>query len=106
MIRINYVEACGAAHEVPATIGQTVMEVAIANNIPGIDADCGGQCACGTCHVYIEQPWSGSIPTARQDEIEMLNFVASSGPTSRLACQVKLSAGHDGIVIRLPNGQH
>jgi len=106
MIRIRYVEASGAEHDVQAASGQSVMEAAVANNIPGIDADCGGQCACGTCHVYLEEPWSASVPSAGAEEREMLNFAEGAGPCSRLACQIRVDASHDGIVVRLPLGQH
>jgi ferredoxin, 2Fe-2S len=106
MIRIKYVQASGAEHEIEAECGQTVMEAALANNVPGIDGDCGGNCACGTCHVYIEPAWLDAMPQPRDDELEMLNFAAACEPNSRLGCQIRIEAAHDGIVVRLPAGQH
>lgn len=106
MIKIKYVEANGTEHRVQAEAGASVMEVAVANNIPGIDADCGGLCACGTCHVYIDPPWFETMPPAKHDELEMLNFAAGAAQTSRLSCQVRLEEAHDGIVVRMPAGQH
>lgn len=106
MIKIKYVEANGTEHRVQAEAGASVMEVAVANNIPGIDADCGGLCACGTCHVYIDPPWFETMPSPKHDELEMLNFAAGAEQTSRLSCQIRLGEGHDGIVVRMPAGQH
>jgi ferredoxin, 2Fe-2S len=106
MIKIHYVQPCGAKQVVVAAVGQSVMEVAVANNVPGIDADCGGQCACGTCQVYVDEPWGETLPAARVDEVEMLSFAETTTAQSRLACQIQLDASHDGIVIRLPEAQH
>lgn len=106
MIKIHYVQPSGAHHAIEADVGQSIMEVAIANNVPGIDADCGGQCACGTCHVHIDERWLTALPEPGPEEVEMLTFAAGSGSDSRLACQVRLQPSHDGIVVRLPEGQH
>lgn len=106
MIKIKYVQASGTQLEVPAAAGQSLMQVALANNVPGIDADCGGQCACGTCHVFIQEPWFQAFPSAKPEELAMLNFAEGSGPQSRLSCQLKLDPSHDGMIVNLPKSQH
>ncbi len=106
MIKISFFQPCGTRHEIQAAEGQSLMEVIIANNLPGIDADCGGQCACGTCHVSIKEPWFATFAPPAYDELEMLNFAAGANPFSRLACQVRLGPTHDGVVVVLPEGQH
>lgn len=106
MIKVKYIECSGKEHHIEAAAGQTVMEVAMAHNIPGIDADCGGQCACGTCHVQLDERWLDAIGPAGRDEMDMLNLAEGTGPTSRLACQLRLDKSHDGILVRLPAGQH
>lgn len=107
MPRVNFIAHDGSPHTVDVPAGTTLMQAATNNGVPGIDGDCGGQCACATCHVYIEAPWDAltGARTAREDD--MLNFSAClQEGTSRLGCQVRLSDALDGIVVKLPEGQH
>lgn len=106
MAKITYIEANGQQHHVELSDGSSIMEGALANNVPGIDADCGGQCACGTCHVYIEEPWTDKLPRPASQETEMLGFAAATRETSRLSCQLTVDQSLDGIVVHLPDGQH
>ena len=106
MPKIPFVAFDGARHTVDATSGLSLMRAAVDHGIPGIDADCGGQCACATCHVFIGAPWNAvtGARTAREDE--MLNFAAELRETSRLACQIPVTAAFDGIEVHLPEAQH
>ena len=108
MPKITYVEHDGREHQVEVPIGLSVMRGAVDNNIPGIDADCGGECACATCHVYVDQPWLDKIglPADGSQEASMLSFAALARPNSRLSCQIEVSDALDGLVVRLPEGQH
>ncbi len=90
-----------------APIGVSVMEGAVKNNVPGIDADCGGACACATCHVYVDPVWVGAVGAASETEVAMLEFAAEPvEPNSRLSCQVKITADFDGLIVRMPRRQH
>ena len=82
------------------------MQGAIENNVPGIDADCGGECACATCHVYVEPEWQAKVGPQNDLERSMLGFAAAAEPNSRLSCQIKMTADLDGLVVRMPDGQH
>ena len=108
MPKITYIEHNGTAHTVDAVAGQSVMRGAVDNNVPGIDADCGGECACATCHVYVDDAWLGvtGTPEPGSQEASMLSFAALAQPSSRLSCQVKVSEALDGLIVRLPEGQH
>ena len=108
MPKITYIEHDGTAHTVEAIAGLSVMRGAVDNNVPGIDADCGGECACATCHVYVDQEWLGvtRTPVPGSQEASMLSFAALAQPNSRLSCQIKVSEALDGLVVRLPEGQH
>jgi len=108
MPKITFIEHNGTPHTVEATIGRSVMEAAVNNNIRGIDADCGGECACATCHVYIEPEWLGKVglPADGSQEASMLSFAAVTQPDSRLSCQIQFTAELDGLVVRMPEGQH
>ena len=92
--------------EVP--VGLSVMRGAVNNAVPGIDADCGGECACATCHVYVDPAWLEEIglPEPDSQEASMLGFAAAAEPNSRLSCQIKMREALDGLVVRLPDGQH
>lgn len=108
MPKVTYIEHGGRAHEVELPLGKSVMRGAVDNGIPGIDADCGGECACATCHVYVDEAWlavTGPPPLGSQ-ESSMLSFAALYRPNSRLSCQIKMSEALDGLVVRLPEGQH
>ena len=106
MAKITYIEHDGTEHVVDVKNGLTVMEGAVKNNIPGIDADCGGACACATCHVYVDENFAAETgrPSAMEDS--MLDFAENVEPNSRLSCQIKVSDALDGLVVRMPESQH
>ncbi|HTM80491.1 2Fe-2S iron-sulfur cluster-binding protein [Asticcacaulis sp.] len=106
MAKITYIENDGKAHTIEAKPGQSVMEGAVKNNIPGIDADCGGACACATCHVYVDDAWVEKTGKASVMEESMLDFANDLQPTSRLSCQIIVSDALDGLIVRLPENQH
>ena len=106
MPKITYIEHSGKQHIIDVPAGASVMQGAIDNRVPGIDADCGGQCACGTCHVYVDAAWLGKLPAKQLQEIDMLDFAAMAEPNSRLSCQLTVSAELDGLVVTMPEGQH
>src|SRR6266851_7177753 len=99
MAKITYIEFSGKEHVVDIKSGLSVMEGAIKNNIPGIDADCGGECACATCHVYVDEAWLSvtGTPVPGSQEASMLSFAALARPNSRLSCQIKVSEALDGL---------
>ncbi|MCP5088961.1 MAG: 2Fe-2S iron-sulfur cluster binding domain-containing protein [Rhodobacteraceae bacterium] len=106
MARITYIEHSGTKHEVEVANGLTVMEGARDNNIPGIEADCGGACACSTCHVYVDAAWVEKLPAKDAMEEDMLDFAWEPDVTrSRLTCQVKVTDALDGLVVQLPEKQ-
>lgn len=106
MPKVTYIEHDGTAHSIDLAVGLTVMQGAVNNSVPGIDADCGGECACATCHVYIEPAWQGKVGGRESREEEMLSFAAVTQANSRLACQIKMTEALDGLVVRMPEGQH
>ena len=103
--RITFVDADGKHYALQGEPGQSVMQAAIENKVPGILADCGGCCSCATCHCYVEEPWGGLFPTASVDEAELVSYAFDPRPTSRLSCQLVLTSAHDGIEIGLPKRQ-
>ncbi|WP_439529749.1 2Fe-2S iron-sulfur cluster-binding protein [Pannonibacter sp.] len=105
MPHITFVTADGARHEVDAADGATVMESAIKHMVPGIEAECGGACACATCHVYVDDAWSAKTGSPEPMEEDMLDFAYDVRPTSRLSCQIKMNAALDGIVVHVPERQ-
>jgi ferredoxin, 2Fe-2S len=106
MARITYVEYNGTRHEVEVPVGLTVMEGARDNGIPGIEADCGGACACSTCHVYVAEDWVGKLPERDPMEADMLDFAYEPDPVrSRLTCQIKVTDDLDGLVVYMPEKQ-
>ena len=106
MPRITYIEHNGTFHEVDVRPGMTVMEGARDNGIPGIEADCGGACACSTCHVYVAPEWTDKLPPVDPMEQDMLDFAYKPDPErSRLTCQLKVSDALDGLVVNLPEKQ-
>lgn len=105
MPKITYIEHNGKRHEVEVASGLTVMEGARDNNIPGIEADCGGACACSTCHVYVDAAWAEKIPAKDAMEEDMLDFAWEPSALSRLTCQVKVTDALDGLVVQLPEKQ-
>jgi 2Fe-2S ferredoxin len=106
MAKITYIEHDGTEHVVDVKSGQSVMEGAVKHNIPGIDADCGGACACATCHVYVDPAWLGKTGEKSSMEESMLDFAESVEDNSRLSCQIKVSDDLDGLVVRMPESQH
>jgi 2Fe-2S ferredoxin len=106
MPKVTYIEHSGKEHVVDAPNGQTVMEAAVKHAVPGIDADCGGACACATCHVYVDAAWTAKTGEASAMELSMLDFANEVEPNSRLCCQIKLTEALDGLVVRLPASQH
>jgi len=105
MPTITYIDAKGVSRPVEAKIGSTLMESAIQNDVPGIDADCGGACACATCHVYIDPEWSERVGQPSPMEQDMLDFAFEVRPNSRLSCQVKVTQALDGLVVLTPSRQ-
>ncbi len=105
MPTIKFVQHDGTSTEVEAAIGQSVMQAAIDQGIPNILADCGGACACGTCHAYIGAPWSDILPAPNEMEQAMLEVASHPQATSRLTCQIKVTAELDGMVVNLPASQ-
>jgi 2Fe-2S ferredoxin len=105
---VTYIEFSGAEHKVEVPVGTTLMRGAVDNNVPGIDADCGGQCACATCHVFVDAAWldKTGLPEPGSQEATMLSFAASAEPNSRLSCQINMRPDLAGIVVRMPEGQH
>jgi len=108
MPEVTYIEFNGTPHRVKVPLGTTLMRGAVDNNVPGIDADCGGECACATCHVYVEPEWldKTGLPEAGSQEAAMLSFAAVAQPNSRLSCQIPMREDLAGIVVRMPEGQH
>ena len=106
MAKVTYVEHDGTEHTIEVKNGMSVMEGAIKNNVPGIDADCGGACACATCHVYVDAAWEGKTGEKSAMEESMLDFAENVEPSSRLSCQIKVSDALDGLVVRMPESQH
>jgi 2Fe-2S ferredoxin len=106
MAKIKYVEHNGKEHVVDVQPGMTVMEGAVKNMIPGIDADCGGACACATCHVYVDNAWLGKIEPMQEMEKTMLDFAEGVEQSSRLSCQIRITEALDGMTVRMPKSQH
>ncbi len=106
MPKITYIEHSGKEHVVEVASGLTVMEGARDNGVPGIEADCGGACACSTCHAYIDPTWVEKIPAMEAMEEDMLDFAYETKPgLSRLTCQIKVTDSMDGLVVNLPEKQ-
>ncbi len=105
MVKITFIDSTGQSREVQAEEGSTVMESAVRNAIPGIEAECGGACACATCHVYIDPDWVAATGKAEPMEEDMLDFAFEVQPNSRLSCQIKVRPPLDGLVVRTPARQ-
>ena len=100
MTKINFVDHSGETRTVDVENGATVMEAAIRNAVPGIEAECGGACACATCHVYVDEAWAEKVGKPTPMEEDMLDFGFDVRPNSRLSCQIKVSDELDGLVVR------
>jgi len=105
MAKITYIEHNGKSQVVEVPNGLTVMEGAIQNNIPGIDAACGGSCACATCHVYVDSKWFDKLPKKENAEQDMLDVAFEPNKFSRLGCQITVNDDLDGLVVKMPSRQ-
>ena len=105
MVKITFIDTAGAARTVEGEVGSTVMETAIKNGVPGIEAECGGACACSTCHVYVDDAWREKVGEPSPMEEDMLDFAYEVKPNSRLSCQIKVSEELDGLTVRTPERQ-
>ncbi len=105
MAKITYIDNDGNSKSIEVDNGLTVMEGAIQNDIPGIDADCGGSMACATCHVYVEEKWLNKIPKAEEAEIDMIDMAFKPEKNSRLSCQIIVSEEIEGLVVTTPEKQ-
>ena len=106
MSKIKFIEFSGNEHSVEGIIGESLMEIALSNDVPGIEADCGGSCACGTCHVYIENDWFDKLVEKTDMENSMLEFTDNVNENSRLSCQIEFKDELDGLEVRLPESQY
>tara|TARA_B100000427_G_scaffold286596_1_gene260662 strand:+ start:116 stop:436 length:321 start_codon:yes stop_codon:yes gene_type:complete len=105
MTKIVYIEDSGKSHTLDIKNGLTVMEGAVQNNIPGIDADCGGSMACATCHVYVKEEWFNKLPKKEDGEEDMLDMAFEPSKFSRLSCQIIVTDELDGLEVKLPSKQ-
>ncbi|WP_281783673.1 2Fe-2S iron-sulfur cluster-binding protein [Sinimarinibacterium flocculans] len=105
MTTITFIQHDGTRHDVEATPGESVMQAAKNENLPGILADCGGACACATCHVVVDGAWASRLPPATEVESQMLEFTADKRETSRLSCQLRIDAELDGLIVHIPAEQ-
>lgn len=105
MAQIIYIESNGTAHPVEVAEGWSLMKGAVHNSVPGIDAECGGACACATCHVYVDEAWLARVGAAGGDEQDLLESVGDPRANSRLACQIRVGAELEGLVVRMPATQ-
>jgi len=106
MVKIIYIEHDGTEHTVDVDVGTSIMEGAVSNSIPGIDADCGGGCACATCMVFIEDEWKDKMSSMSDEEESMLDFHEYKEDSSRLGCQIPITEEFDGLKVKMPPSQH
>ena len=105
MARITYIEHTNKKHIIEVPNNMSVMEGAVQNNIPGIDADCGGSMACATCHVYVDEKWFNKLEKKDESEEDMLDMAYQPNKFSRLSCQLLVSDELDGLILRMPSKQ-
>jgi ferredoxin, 2Fe-2S len=105
MVKITFIDVEGTARAVEGEAGATVMETAIKHGVPGIEAECGGACACSTCHVYVDEAWRAKVGEPSPMGVDMLDFAFGVQPNSRLSCQIKVSEELDGLIVRTPERQ-
>lgn len=105
MTKISIIAFDGTPFDLDAENGSTVMENAIRNGVPGIEAECGGACACATCHIYVDEAWTAEVGEPEPMEEDMLDFAYDVRPNSRLSCQIKVRDELDGLVVRVPERQ-
>ena len=102
MTKVTYIEQNGTSHSIEIANGLSVMEGAVQNDIPGIDADCGGGMACATCHVYVKEEWFDKLPKKEDGEEDMLDMAYEPNKFSRLSCQLLISDEFDGLTVSIP----
>jgi ferredoxin len=100
--RVTFIQSDGQVNSVDVPAGLTLMDASVRNNLPGIIAECGGMCSCGTCHVYVQEPWNEQLPEPEFEEEDLLEFIEGRQPNSRLSCQLVLGDELDGLVVRVP----
>ncbi|WP_338279385.1 2Fe-2S iron-sulfur cluster-binding protein [Sinorhizobium sp. KGO-5] len=105
MVKLTISASDGRPFEIDAAPGTTLMENAVRNSVPGIEAECGGACACATCHVYVDEEWKGRVGPPNDIEKDMLDFAYDVRENSRLSCQIKLSEAIDGLKVEVPERQ-
>jgi len=105
MVKITFIDTAGIARTVDGEVGATVMETAIKHGVPGIEAECGGACACSTCHVYIDDAWREKVGEPSPMEEDMLDFAYEVRPNSLLSCQIKVREELDGLTVHTPERQ-
>ena len=105
MTKITYKDNTGASKTIEVENGLSIMEGAIQNDIPGIDADCGGSMACATCHVYVEEKWLSKLPKAEDGEVDMIDMAFEPKKNSRLSCQITITDELDGLTVKTPEKQ-
>ena len=105
MPKLTVVAFDGTRVDIDAASGSTVMENAVKNSVPGVEAECGGACACATCHVYVDEAWAEKVGSPEPMEEDMLDFAFEPKPNSRLSCQVKMTDDFDGLVVHVPERQ-
>jgi 2Fe-2S ferredoxin len=105
MPKIVFIEHNGEEHVVEGNVGRSVMQAAVDNFVPGIVGDCGGNCACGTCHGFVDEQWLASLPAVQPNEQSLLEGLLETQNTSRLTCQIEVTAALDGLIVRLPKSQ-
>ena len=105
MTKLTIVAFDGTRYDLDAANGSTVMENAVRNSVPGVEAECGGACACATCHVYVDDTWAARVGPPSPMEEDMLDFAYEVKPTSRLSCQIKVTEDLDGLVVNVPERQ-
>ncbi len=106
MAKVTFIQFSGETITIDGPDGDSVMKIALDNLVPGIDADCGGECSCATCHVLVDREWMDRVGTADEQENSMLDLNPDREPNSRLACQIKLSEDLNGLVVNLPEFQY
>ena len=105
MPRVTYIGADGRRDQIDLALGESLLDGALDNNVPGIIGQCGGGCTCVTCHCYVDNPWLERLPEPQPDEAELLPFAECVAADSRLACQIRMTEALDGITVRLPPRQ-
>ncbi len=105
MPKITFVAHDGVSTSVDAAVGLTVMRAAVMNGVPGIDADCGGSCACATCHVIVDPAWADRLPPPKPEEEDTLDLIFGLKPTSRLSCQIEIVPDLEGLILETPATQ-